>query len=79
MQHPVYAVSTIAHEGTLPLSGSALTVEGGAVSCIKPAENGRGIAVRVCDLAGKDTVAVLRPARRLFGVQRHSVKGQEDA
>ena len=64
MQHPVYAVSTIAHEGTLPLSGSALTVEGGAVSCIKPAENGRGIAVRVCDLAGKDTVAVLRPARR---------------
>ena len=45
--HPLSAVSAKSHPGVLPLSASALTVEGAAVSALKISEDGEGVAVRL--------------------------------
>lgn len=47
LSHPLIAVSAKSHKGILPLSGSLLTVEGARVSCVKTAESGKGIVVRL--------------------------------
>lgn len=47
LSHPLIPVSAKSHKGTLPLSGSILTVEGARVSSVKAAESGDGIVVRL--------------------------------
>lgn len=47
LSHPLIPVSAKSHKGILPLSGSLLTVEGARVSCVKVAESGDGIVVRL--------------------------------
>ncbi len=49
------------HGGTLPLEGKAVDVQGDVVvSCVKNSENGRGTAVRVYDITGKDQPATIK-------------------
>lgn len=54
--HPVAAISVRRSAGTLPMSGSFLTVEGGVhVYALKTPEEGKGALVRVCDITGEGT------------------------
>lgn len=45
--HPLYAYSNSLHTGTLGQSGSFLNVSGAAVTALKPAESGHGVALRL--------------------------------
>ncbi len=67
-RHPIACVPAAAHGGSLPLSASALTVEGDVrVSCLKQSENGAGVAVRLYETAGKDADVALRFCRKIAG------------
>ncbi len=58
--HPMAYMNGTGHEGTLPLCGTAFTVEGDVVtSCIKHSENGRGTTVRIFDDLGKEETAYI--------------------
>lgn len=57
---PLTFLSATKHTGTLPLKGSLLSVDGDVrVSCVKAAEDGNGIAVRLYDTTGEDKEASL--------------------
>ena len=67
--HPLPFLSATKHGGNLPLSGSALTVEGATVEAVKPSEDAAGVAVRLCERTGKDsraTVRLCRPVREAY-------------
>lgn len=64
LKHPPHAVSTPAHPGTLPLTGSMLTADGvGRIQAIKAGENG-GLIVRLAgDAAGICTLRFCKAPR----------------
>ena len=64
LKHPPHAVSTPAHPGTLPLTGSMLTADGvGRIQAIKAGENG-GLIVRLAgDAAGVCTLRFCKAPR----------------
>ena len=52
--HPICFVSGMAHSGTLPKEACFLTLEGDVkCSCVKTAEDGDGLIVRLYDVGGK--------------------------
>ncbi len=62
--HPISFLSAEPHDGSLPLTGAALTAESGArVTCVKNSEDGQGTTVRLCEETGADTTALLRFCR----------------
>ncbi len=57
---PLAFLSATKHKGALPLKGSLMSVDGDVrVSCVKAAEDGEGITVRLYDTAGEDKTAAL--------------------
>lgn len=69
--HPIaYASFTRANEGQLPLSGSAVTVSGAEVSCLKCAEDESGITLRLCETEGKTASATVTLCREIDAVHR---------
>lgn len=67
--HPIPFLSAVKHGGTLPLSGSALSVTGASVSAVKPSEDGAGVAVRLYNVEGADAAAEIklcRPVRKAY-------------
>lgn len=51
--NPIAFLSATKHTGTLPLKAAAVTADGGAViSCVKNAEDGEGVTVRLYDADG---------------------------
>lgn len=57
---PLAFLSATKHKGTLPLKGSLMSVDGDVrVSCVKAAEDGNGIAVRLYDTTGGEKTATL--------------------
>ncbi|MBO4869861.1 MAG: alpha-mannosidase [Clostridia bacterium] len=67
---PIAFTSATKHGGTLPLRGSALSVEGDVrVTAVKPSEDAAGTAVRLCEQNGRDvkaTVSLNRPVREAY-------------
>lgn len=59
---PLRAVHTLAHKGPLPTSASLLDVRPAAVvvTAVKPPEAGRGVIVRLCNLASVEVEARLK-------------------
>jgi len=71
----VISVAVGAQEGELPLAGSFVRVEGGAVvSSIKMSEDGSGMVVRlysVSDEDGKVALEFFRPVKAMAYVDAH--------
>lgn len=67
---PMPFVSGKSVKGDLPLSGSALSVDGKVrVSCLKNSESGEGVTVRLYDVTGEDQKAALsfpRPVKTAY-------------
>ncbi len=61
--HPVSAVPATGHSGPLALTGQAISVTGAGVSCVKPSEDGLGVAVRLLELNGSDATAAVKTFR----------------
>ncbi|HAU36383.1 MAG TPA: hypothetical protein DCX07_01530 [Phycisphaerales bacterium] len=74
--HPLQAVSTNIHKGSLPADaeGFSVTPAGAALSAVKKAEDDDALIVRLFETAGKATVAKVRVDAKVLGAVAEAVE-----